>query len=380
MEDILTLFISTPSNSFNHVIIITFFSEHVNLKGGGMLSVAVLEPGKLQLVDIPEPIPGPYEARIRTEAVCLCNATDRKIIEGHFPGIEKYPLLLGHETVGIVEAVGEKVQNFKVEDRLVGGLLLKSTNPAFASAWGGFSQYLLAGDHLAMLSDGAATVKNGWVEVYEIMHVAPSSVSVEDAVMLCTWREVYGAFEDFNLQKGDDILVFGAGPVGLSFIKFARLLGLGFIGSVEVLPGKRQKALEMGADLAIAPDEAALGKLVHQRSKPFDALIDCVGRESIINSALPLVKLGGSICVYGVIDTPTIRLEKARGPYNFNLIVHQWPTRSREVAAQEPLCQWIEAGKLSYREFVTAEYPIQEISLAFERSKTGQPIKTLLRF
>jgi len=42
-----------------------------------MISVAVIKPNKLELVDIPEPEPGPYQARIRTELACLCNATDR---------------------------------------------------------------------------------------------------------------------------------------------------------------------------------------------------------------------------------------------------------------------------------------------------------------
>jgi threonine dehydrogenase-like Zn-dependent dehydrogenase len=345
-----------------------------------MLSVAVVEPNKLEVVDIPEPTPGPYEAKVRTEAVLICNATDRKLIEGHFPGVENYPLLLGHETVGIVEEVGEKVRNFKPGDRVIGGLLLRSTHDRYHSGWGGFSQYLLAGDHQAMVADRAANSENGWVEVHEIMRAVPKSISIEDAVMLCMWREVYGAFEDFHLQKGDDIVVFGAGPVGLSFVKFARILGLGFIASVEPVVEKHKKALEMGADVAITPEEASLDRLRKDHGKPFDALIDAVGRESIINMSLPLVKLGGSVCVYGVIDTPTIHVEKFKGPYNFNLLIHQWPTRAREAAAQEPLVKWIEEGKLSYKEFVDAEYPIEEIQEAYEGSKTGLPIKTLLRF
>lgn len=345
-----------------------------------MLSVAVKNPGQVELVEIPEPTPGPYEARIRTEAACLCNATDRKLIDGHFPGVETYPLLLGHETVGIVDAVGDKVRNFKVGERLIGGLLLNTTDPAFASGWGGFSQYILAGDHHAMLEDGVADSDHDWYEVYEIMRVVPPSISIEDAVLLCTWREVYGAFGDFNLQAGDDILVFGAGPVGLSFIKFARLLGLGTICSVEIIPEKRQKALEMGADLALAPNDAELKALLDQRGEPFDAVIDAVGKEAIINAALPLVKLGGSICVYGVIDTPEVNLEKAKGPYNFNLLVHQWPTRFREAAAQEPLCEWIEQGVLSYKEFISVEFPIDQVQGAVNLSNTGQTIKTLLRF
>ncbi|HET8563575.1 MAG TPA: zinc-binding dehydrogenase [Candidatus Binatia bacterium] len=345
-----------------------------------MLSVAVIEHERLEIVDVPEPTPGPYEAKIRTEAVCLCNATDRKLIEGHFPGVEKYPLLLGHETVGIVEAVGERVRYFKPGDRVVGGLLLKTTDQRYNSGWGGFSQYLLAGDHKAMVVDDVATIENGWFEVYEIMRTVPKSIPVEDAAMLCTWREVYGAFGDFNLQKGNNIVIFGAGPVGLSFIKFARLLGLGFIACVEPRREKHSKALEMGADVAISPDETSLENLKRENGKPFDALIDAVGRESIINAALPLVKLGGSVCVYGVIDTSSICVEKSKGPYNFNLLIHQWPTRAREADAQEPLCRWIEEGKLSHREFISAEYPIQEINQAFEQSKTGLPIKTLLRF
>jgi threonine dehydrogenase-like Zn-dependent dehydrogenase len=345
-----------------------------------MYSVAVQKPNQLKIVDVPMPVPGPYQARIRTEAACLCNMTDRKLIEGHFPGVEKYPLLLGHESVGIVDAVGDKVRSFKPGDRVIGGLLLNTTDTQFASGWGGFSEFVLAGDHNAMVEDGVADSVHGWYDVYQIMTSVPKNISVEDAVMLCTWREVYGGFGDFNLQPGDDILVYGAGPVGLSFIKFARLLGLGFIGSVEIRPEKRNKALEMGADVAIPPDEVKLQNLVQKRGKSFDALIDAVGKETIINSALPLVKMGGSVCVYGVIDAPTISLEKSKGPYNFNLLFHQWPTRSRELAAQEPLCRWIEAGKLSYREFISAEYPIREIFLAFEQSKTSIPIKTLLRF
>jgi threonine dehydrogenase-like Zn-dependent dehydrogenase len=345
-----------------------------------MLAVAVTQPGQLKIVDVPEPTPGPYEARIRTEVACLCNMTDRKLIEGHFPGIENYPLLLGHETVGIVDAVGARARNFKVGDRVIGGLLLRTTDAAYSSGWGGFSQYTLAGDHQAMVEDGVAAPDHGWVEVYEIMRVVPKTIPVEDAVMLCTWREVYGAFDDFFLKQGDNIIIYGAGPVGLSFVKFARLLGLNEIYSVDRYPAKQQKALEMGATAAFAPDSPELQQFLDRRKRSFDAIIDAVGKESIINGALPLVKMGGSVCVYGVIDTPSIRVDKDTGPYNFNLLIHQWPTRARERAAQEPLIEWIKAGKLSYKEFVSVEFPITEIGKAFENSKTGAPIKTLFRY
>ena len=81
------------------------------------------KPGTVEAVEVPAP--GPYQATVRTELNCLCNSTDTKLIEGHFPGIENYPLLLAHETVGVVESVGAQVRSFKPGDRVVGGLLLE---------------------------------------------------------------------------------------------------------------------------------------------------------------------------------------------------------------------------------------------------------------
>jgi len=345
-----------------------------------MRTVAVTEPGKVEVVDIAEPKPGPYQVRVKTEAACLCNATDAKLVAGHFPGVKDYPLILGHESVGIVDALGDKVRNFKLGDRVIGGLVFDFAEPQYATGWGGFCEYTLASDHDAMVADGVADAEHGWFEVYEIQRAVPDDISVEAAVLLCTWREVYGGFGDFNLQKGNDILVFGAGPVGLSFLTFGKLLGLGYIGIVDPLDHKREKALKMGADAVFSPDSPDLKELVEKRGKPFDAIIDAVGKSTIINAALPMIKLGGSICVYGVIAEETITVNKAAGPYNFNLYMHQWPTRAREHAAQDPLCEWIRAGKIKAADFLTHEFQLEQINDALDAVNRGQVTKALLRY
>jgi threonine dehydrogenase-like Zn-dependent dehydrogenase len=345
-----------------------------------MLAVVVVEPGRVELAELPQPSPGPYEARIKTEVACLCNATDGKLIGGHFPGVDTYPLTLGHESVGIVDAVGQKVRNFRVGDRVIGGLLFDAGDGRTASGWGGFCEYTLAADHDAMVADGVADAEHGWFEVYEIQRVVPPEIPVEAAVMLCTWREVYGGIGDFHLQPGNDLLVFGAGPVGLSFLRFGRLLGLGRITLVDPLEAKRERAAALGADAVLPPDEQLLRDLVASRGKPFDAVIDAVGSPAIVNMALPLIGMGGTIGIYGVIAEPVITINKGQGPYNFNLFMHQWPTRWRERAAQEPLCDWIRAGTLRAEEFITHEFPIRRVNEAIEAVRSGQVIKTILRY
>jgi threonine dehydrogenase-like Zn-dependent dehydrogenase len=347
-----------------------------------MIAVAVVEPGRVEIVDIPKPSPGPYDALVRNQAAFICNATDRKLVDGHFPGIgrDQYPMLLGHENVGVVEEVGEKVRSFVPGDRVIGGLLFTPTDTKFHTGWGGFCEYVFATDHAAMAADGVADERHGWREVYQIMKKVPDDIPLEAAALLCTWREVYAGFSDFQLRKGDSILIFGCGPVGLSFCRFAKLLGMGWVGVVDPLPAKRQKAMDLGADESFTPDSPELKSLVKRRGAPLDAVIDAVGSQAIINAGLPLIRMAGSICVYGVIGAASITVEKDTGPYNFNLFLHQWPTRTAESAAQAPLIEWIRTGRISHRDFVSGEYPVREAARAQRATQAPDAIKTLLRF
>jgi 2-desacetyl-2-hydroxyethyl bacteriochlorophyllide A dehydrogenase len=347
-----------------------------------MLAVAVISPGRVEIVDIPKPSPGPYTAVVKNAAAYICNATDRKLVAGHFPGIgpEKYPLLLGHESVGTVVETGGKVTSFKTGDRVIGSLLLAPTSSRYTSGWGGNCEYVIAIDHAAMVADGVADEAHGWVEVAHIMKKVPQDIPLEAAALLCTWREVYAGFGDFQLKKGNSILIFGAGPVGLSFCRMAKLLGLGWVGVADPIPLKREKAALLGADETFTPDSADVKDLTRRRGVPLDAVIDAVGSERIINTGLPLIRMGGSLCVYGVVGSPSITVAKDTGPYNFNLFVHQWPTRTAEAAAQAPLIEWIWAGLLSHNDFLTAEYPIREAAQAMKATEEPGAIKTLLRF
>lgn len=345
-----------------------------------MRAVVIEKNGEIRIRDVAKPVPSPYQALIKTEVVALCNATDSKLIARHFPGIgpEQYPLVLGHETAGIVCEVGEKATSFKVGDRVISAQINHFAEPGLGSGWGGFCDYVLACDHDAMVRDGVADAAHGWFDLAIVQRPVAADVQAEEAVLLCTWREVYGGIGDFNLQPGQKVLIYGGGPVGLSFAKFCKLLGLGWIGLVDRHAEKRALALKMGADEAFSPEEIAAQ--ASGLAGSLDAVVDAIGREELVNGALPLIKLGGTIGVYGVISADTLTLQKSRGPMNFNLIVHQWPTRLRERAALEPLTGWIREGKLSASEFVTHRFPIEEINQGVAEIRAGRVVKCLLKF
>ncbi|MDR3724906.1 MAG: zinc-binding dehydrogenase [Terracidiphilus sp.] len=347
-----------------------------------MKAIAVIRPGEVRMVELPaaKTAIGPYQALVRTELCCLCNATDGKLVAGHFPGVEKYPLVLGHESVGTIEAVGAKVRNFRVGERAIGALNFEFGASGYHSGWGAFAEYAVVNDHLAMVEDCVADAGHGWAEVFEIQTTVSDDIPLEAAVLLCTWREVLGGIGDFHIEPGQHVLIYGAGPVGLSFVRFCSLLGVNYIGIVDPHAWKRERALALGATEAFEPGNAKLDNFVQHHGRLLDAVIDAVGMESIVNAALPLIKLGGSVCVYGVLAQPALNLHKARGPYNFNLLVHQWPTRWRERAAQEQLCAWIREGLLRAQDFITHDLPCEEIQQALERARSGQSLKILMRF
>ena len=344
-----------------------------------MKCVVVTKPGHIEIREVDIPTPGAYQALVRLEAAALCNATDSKLYAGHFPGVNDYPLVLGHETVGIVETVGSKVKNFKPGNRVVGGMLGAFSDPGLYSGWGGFSEYVLVHDHDAMVADNVANAAHGWFDACEIQNVVPEDIPAEEAVIACTWREVLGAFKDFRLAPGKKVIVFGAGPVGLSFVKLGKLFGLGQIDIVDLLPKKLDLARKMGADNVYSPQEVQSESFVSRESRSYDAVIDAVGLESIVNAGLPLIKMAGDICVYGVMTkNPTLDLTLA--PYNFDLHIHQWPTRNEERAALTVLSGWIREGKLNADEFVSHRMKMDNITETFEAVKRGEVIKAILSF
>ena len=83
-------------------------------------------------------------------------------------------------------------RTFAIGDRVISAMVFNFAEPELASGWGGFCDYVLACDHDAMVRDGVADAAHGWFDLAIVQRPVAADVQAEEAVLLCTWREVYG--------------------------------------------------------------------------------------------------------------------------------------------------------------------------------------------
>ncbi len=345
-----------------------------------MLAAVVTEPGNLVLDDIPVPRPGPYEALVRMETVAICNSTDTKILEGHLPFVKQYPTTLGHEGLGTVVEVGEKVTSYRTGDRVINACTMRTGLAGLGSGWGTMAEYALAGDFAAMSAAGVCDEAHGFDGVFETQKVIPPDIPPRQAILLATWREVWSSFFDLGFVPAKSVLVIGGGPVGLSFAMLAKQLGMAPVALTTRSQWKLDKALRLGADAVFPADEQLPALVREQFPEGLDYVVDAVGSSAVMNEALRLLKLGGTLAVYGTLTEDRLPLGLHGVPPNWRLVVHQWPDYVREAAAQEPLCEMIRAGAISSEEFITEELPFAQVAQGFALVKQNRALKVLLHF
>ncbi len=141
---------------------------------GNMKGYAIEKDGSRRIVTVPIPKPDPYQALVKIEACGVCNGTDIKLAHQNFKNFSTYPALLGHEAVGSIVELGEKVSSFRTGDRVT--LPFGEDTAGYYSGWGGYSEYGLVGDIAAIQADGLTPDSPYWVGVSAIINTAMSLI------------------------------------------------------------------------------------------------------------------------------------------------------------------------------------------------------------
>lgn len=260
-----------------------------------MKAAVVTENGSLEIREVPVPEINEYQALVKMCYGTTCAGTDQGLMDKKHPSPIFYPSILGHESVGRVIKTGSKVTSFKKGD-----LVSRVGAPAMPEiglgiCWGGFAQYGVATDWLAMERDGIP--RSQW-EKARVQKIIPDDIGEKTAPMMITWRETLSYTNRLGVKAGDNVLVTGSGANALAFVRHCVYVG----ANVAVIGSASREELFIKAGAKVSMDYKAAD--LAQRLKDLfpdgiDYIIDAVGYSGNVNKALSLIKRNGCVAVYG---------------------------------------------------------------------------------
>lgn len=246
--------------------------------------------GDIRLDDVPEPkLEKPTDAIVRLTASAICG-TDLHMVRGTMPGMRP-GTILGHEGVGVIEALGEDVRNLKVGDRVVIPSTIACGNCVYCRAG-----YHAQCDQANPNGPSAGTAFFGGPEMSgpfdglqaEFARIPfanvglvklPDDVTDAQAILLSDiFPTAYFGAELAEITPGDTVAVFGCGPVGQLAIVSAQLLGAGRVLAVDAVESRLDFARELGAEVIDFDEEnpvESIRRLTHGIG--VDRTIDAVG-------------------------------------------------------------------------------------------------------
>ena len=341
-----------------------------------MKTLVVDDKHQLSIREIPVPRYKDCQALVKILSCGVCNGTDLKLIHGNFKNFSTYPAALGHEGVGKVVEVGSKVRNLKVGDIVLLPFLEEKSGDVY-SGWGAYSEYAVAGDAGAYIANGMGPGTPEFSEGYFAQTVIKPEDKVDpvEASMIVTFREVLSAIRRFQFQPNENVFIIGAGPVGLCFTKFCKLLGLKTVITSGIGDEKVACAKQMGADYAFNSKTIDVNAEVKKLfPEGIDHVVDAVGINELINQAMGLIKYNGKICCYGISPKLGMELDWSRAPYNWTLQFVQWPSKKEEAEAHAQVMAWINLEVLKPADFISDVFDFEHIIDAFklvEERKSG---------
>ena len=338
-----------------------------------MKAAVFVEPGRIELQDKPIPEIGPNDALLRITTTTICG-TDVHILKGEYPVAPG--LTIGHEPVGIIEKLGSNVQGYREGQRVIAGAICPS-----------FTSYACQDGVPAQ--DGGCTCHGykpmgGWRFGNSIDGTQAEYVLVPDAqanlapvpdgltdeqVLMCPdiMSTGFAGAEAANIRIGDVVVVFAQGPIGLCATAGARLRGASTIIAVDGLDSRLAIARRLGADVTLNFNEVDVVDEVLRLTggRGADASIEALGLQSTFESALRVLKPGGTLSSLGVYSTDlTIPLGAFHAGLGDNRIVTSLCPGGKERMRR--LMNIVAAERLDLTPLVTHRYRLDHIETAYD--------------
>jgi L-iditol 2-dehydrogenase len=326
----------------------------------------------VRLETVPVPRIGRGELLIRVHTCGVCGTDLKKIATGSHSA----PRIFGHETSGIVAAVGEGVSNFHQGDRVVvfhhipcrecyycrhktfaqcSTYKRVGCTAGFEPSGGGFAEYVRVMDWI---------VQRGTVRI-------PDMVSFEQASFVEPVNTCMKGIEALRMEPGESVLVIGQGPIGIILSVLARRSGACVITS-DLYPQRLKIGESFGLKLTVDASETKVVERVRKltEGRGADAVILAVGSNNLIRPAMDAARPGGRILLFAQTQHGEAVVDPAAICVDEKSLVGSY---SASVDLQDESIRFVMDGEMNLEQLISHRFPLRETTQALDLASHPQP-------
>jgi len=337
-----------------------------------MLAAVYRGVNDVRLETVPVPQIGAGELLLRVHTCGVCGTDLKKIATGSHSA----PRIFGHETSGVVAAVGHGVRQFAPGDRVVvfhhipcrrcyyclhqtfaqcATYKKVGCTAGFEPSGGGFAEYVRVMDWI---------VEHGTVRI-------PQGISFEQACFVEPVNTCMKGIEALRLHSGETVLVIGQGPIGIILSVLARRGGVSVITS-DLYPERLKIAKSLGLQNTVdaSKDDVVNATRAQTEGRGADAVILAVGSDSLIRSAIEAVRPGGRVLLFAQTQRGEVTIDPAAICVDEKALVGSY---SASVDLQDDSVQFVMNREMDLECLISHRFPLQESAQALELAAHPQP-------
>ena len=333
-------------------------------------------PKDLRVEEVPIPVINQDELLVRVSFAGVCG-TDNRIYQGtkKIPG----PRIIGHEFSGVLAEIGENVPDFSVGEHVTVYPMI-SCGECYACQSGRKNICVNRTTIGYEIDGGFAQYVKIPKEAIQMGNVLKVSTNLDEKVVSITEpiAAALNGIKRANIQKGDSVVIIGAGPIGLFHVQLAKLKEPGQLIVIEPDPEKREIAIQLGATVTINPFEEMPDSRIKELTSGSgaDVVIIDVGIPKLIEESIEYVKKGGTYVIFAgcphdskiTIDPNVIHYKEI----NLTGSSASTPEIQREVLGL------VESGQIDVSRLISEVVPLDDWERALEMKNSYQKIKVII--
>jgi len=320
----------------------------------------------IRVEEMPKPKIGPDEILVEMKACGICGSD---LMEWYLKN--RAPLVLGHEPSGVIVEVGDKVENFKVGERVFAHHHVACLT----------CHYCLRGDYTMCENFRQTRIHpGGFAEYFRVpapnLQVdtlkIPDNVSFEEATLIEPVACCVRALTKCKVQPGNTGVIIGAGPSGIIHAMLSRSLGASQIIVSDLVKYRLEAARRFGADLAVNPLSESLVEKVREVTDGMgaDMVIVTVPNVKALLEGMDVCRKGGTLCIFA--PTPPSEYMRISPHRLFFSEIKVIPSYSTSHTETRTALKLISSGRIKAKELITHRFPLSRIGDAFKMAAKGK--------